>query len=66
MGMVVEFRQQSGRVAAAAPKGGRSAEIVLFPGVRIERWSETPPEASEAQPKNSGPAAGNKRRSKRR
>jgi hypothetical protein len=45
---------------------GQSAEIVIFPGIRIERSTETPPPASEARPKKSGPAAGGKGRSKRR
>jgi hypothetical protein len=67
MGMVVEFRQQPGRVAAPAEvTDGQSAEIVIFPGIRIERSTETPAGAGEARPKKSGPAAGGKGRSKRR
>lgn len=67
MGMIVEFRQQPGRmVAPAQAMSGKSAEIVIFPGVRIERWSEPQPQSEQAAPKTSGPAAGGKGRSKRR
>lgn len=67
MGMIVEFRQQPGRmIAPVQAMGGKSAEIVIFPGVRIERWSEPKPETEQAAPKSSGPAAGGKGRSKRR
>ncbi len=65
MGMVVEFRQQSGRMSApVAAMGGKSAEIVIFPGIRIERWSE-PPMEPVAEPKKSGPAANGKSRKRR-
>ena len=65
MGMVVEFRQQSGRMnAPVAVMGGKSADIVIFPGIRIERWAE-PPIEPEMQPAKSGPAAGGKGRKRR-
>ena len=65
MGMVVEFRQQPGRAAPpVAIMSGKSAEIVIFPGVRIERWHE-PPGGPVAEPKKSGPATGGKGRKRR-
>lgn len=65
MGMVVEFRQQPARLSApVAMMGGKSAEIVIFPGVRIERWQE-PPVEPVAEPKKSGPAANGKSRKRR-
>ncbi len=65
MGMVVEFRQQSGRMnAPVGAMGGKSAEIVIFPGIRIERWSE-PPMEPIAEPKKTGPAANGKNRKRR-
>lgn len=66
MGMVVEFRQQSGRMGApVGAVSGKSAEIVIFPGIRIERWAEPPPETPEAQSKKTGPAANGKGRKRR-
>jgi hypothetical protein len=66
MGIIVEFKPVQGR--AIAPPGmlaNRSAEIVIFPGVRIERWEETPPEAPEQQPRKSGRAAAGRSRKRR-
>ena len=33
---------------SSGPTGGRSAKIILFTGVRYERWAEPPPSALEA------------------
>lgn len=43
MANILEFRQ--GQRASGAHRNGLSqpAEIVFFPGVRYERWEETPP-----------------------
>jgi hypothetical protein len=64
MGTIVEFRAVPGR--AVTPPGvlsGKSADIVIFPGIRIERWEEKPPEAPAAEPSKSGrPAAGRSRK----
>ncbi len=50
MGMILEFRASPGkpqRPARRRRRIRRSAEIVIFPGVRYERWTEVaPPEAS--------------------
>ena len=44
MGIILPFRQLEGRrVDAAAFVGLRTAEIVIFPGVRIERWDDDQP-----------------------
>jgi hypothetical protein len=42
MATILEFRAQQSRFqAAAVPKAqSGSAEVVIFPGVRYERWSE--------------------------
>jgi hypothetical protein len=65
--MIVEFKQQPGRMAAPAHlASGKSADIVIFPGVRIERWAEPPPEIEQAAPAKPGPATGGRGRAKRR
>ncbi len=66
MGIIVEFKPVQGR--AAAPAGmlaSRSAEIVIFPGVRIEHWEETPPESPAEEPRKSGRAATGRGRKRR-
>lgn len=66
MGTIVEFRAGQGR--AVAPPGvltGKSAEIVIFPGIRIERWEETPPETPQAEPSKSGRSVSGRGRKRR-
>jgi hypothetical protein len=50
MGIILPFRQIEGRrMAAAGLAALRSAEIVIFPGVRIERWpGDRPPPCQSA------------------
>ncbi|MGL4397673.1 MAG: hypothetical protein ACRCS9_14120 [Hyphomicrobium sp.] len=47
MATILEFRlsDRGYHAADAGARGGhmRPAEIVFFPGVRYERWDETPP-----------------------
>jgi hypothetical protein len=50
MATILEFRQghrSYGSHLGGSQRGGSStpAEIVFFPGVRYERWEDTPPEA---------------------
>jgi hypothetical protein len=67
MGTIVEFKQQPGRMSPPAHVlAGKSADIVIFPGIRIERWVEPTPEAEQTAPKKSGPATGGRGRAKRR
>ncbi|MEZ5923898.1 MAG: hypothetical protein R3D57_05885 [Hyphomicrobiaceae bacterium] len=66
MGIVVEFRPQAGREQALL-SAGQSAEIVIFPGVRMERWPESPAiETVDTPTKQAGPSVGGKGRGKRR
>jgi hypothetical protein len=51
MATILEFRSRTMREPARHLSGG-SAEIVLFPGVRYERWAEDPqpkPKAKKAR-----------------
>ena len=47
MASILEFRPPTleGRQAAVKAEATGSADIVLFPGVRYERWAEAPSEA---------------------
>jgi len=50
MASVLEFRRPALDCRQSAPKrGSASADIVLFPGVRYERWSEVPAEPAPAR-----------------
>lgn len=42
MATIIEFRASSSRTAGAPPRGVRanSGEVVIFPGVRYQRWSD--------------------------
>jgi hypothetical protein len=40
MATILEFRGNE-KSAAKARRGRRSAQIVIFPGVRYERWDES-------------------------
>jgi hypothetical protein len=50
MASILEFRKSAFRFRPLNDKSGASAtaEIVLFPGVRYERWSEEPPQDKPA------------------
>lgn len=37
----LEFEAPAAKDAAAAEEAGATAEIIIFPGIRIERWEET-------------------------
>jgi hypothetical protein len=47
MATILEFRQLGARAASLSSHGAERAaapaEIVLFPGIRYERWEEAPP-----------------------
>lgn len=67
MGTILEFpaaRQQGERRSTDGLSGG--AEIVIFPGVRIERWSdEDTPSRSGFEPVSGGEPRGGRRRKRR-
>jgi hypothetical protein len=42
MATILEFRAQTGKPSAAREQT-RPGEVVIFPGVRYERWSEARP-----------------------
>ena len=45
MGIILEFRRSEGAaISTAKPVSGSLGEIIIFPGVRIERgaWSDNP------------------------
>ncbi|HRD74792.1 MAG TPA: hypothetical protein PK264_02465 [Hyphomicrobiaceae bacterium] len=61
MADVIEFPvlERPSRPGPIVPRRGGSAEIVIFPGVRIERWTSivpTPPETPRAKRKLKRPA----------
>jgi hypothetical protein len=48
MGIILEFRRSEGAaIPTAKPVNGSLGEIIIFPGVRIERgiWSDKPVQA---------------------
>lgn len=51
MASILEFRQPAlqCRQTTTTHRAAGSADIVLFPGVRYERWAETPPESSKSR-----------------
>lgn len=51
MATVLDFRAPDGRIRtrSLAPRAPKSAEIVIFPGIRIERWTERRPAQPEPQ-----------------
>lgn len=52
MATILEFRAQSFRSPLSASRqAGAGAEIVLFPGVRYERWVEEPLPTAQSKPK---------------
>lgn len=53
MATILAFRASSDEATKAGRRKGRSAEIVIFPGVRYERWPEPAAKKAEAQPKAS-------------
>jgi len=40
MATIVEFRPKSGRREQRRANGENTGEVVLFPGIRYERWSD--------------------------
>jgi hypothetical protein len=56
-----QTEQPDGRVTEAAPR--RSASIILFTGVRYERWSEPPDAEGAGTDKTETPAKGKIKRS---
>lgn len=42
MGLILDFSEHASRSAGRSQRGGMggSAEIVIFPGVRYERWDD--------------------------
>jgi hypothetical protein len=50
-------------VASADRTGGRSATVILFTGVRYERWPDAPEVAlQDVGPRAKGPASGTSKR----
>jgi hypothetical protein len=49
MADILDFRRSAGR--SSRRPSGTSAEIVLFPGVRYERWETAPSQAAAEKPK---------------
>lgn len=49
MASILEFRRPAFQFRPLTGKGGATgpADVVLFPGVRYERWGEAPPEAAK-------------------
>jgi hypothetical protein len=53
MATIIEFRQSADEVRPRASRRvGRSAEIVIFPGVRYERWGDRAEAASTSVQKS--------------
>ncbi len=51
MAKILSFRASSEETTKARRRKGRSAEIVIFPGVRYERWPEPASQKIDAAPK---------------
>lgn len=51
MASILEFRQPAlqCRQVTAKTAGAASADIVLFPGVRYERWTEAQPQPTKSR-----------------
>lgn len=49
MASILEFRQPAFgiRRATAKHEAAGPADVVLFPGIRYERWTEAPPEPAK-------------------
>ncbi len=47
MAKIISFRASKDEAGKARRQKGRSAEIVIFPGVRYERWPEPAPQKAE-------------------
>jgi hypothetical protein len=52
MASILEFRKSLFRSRPHAPGEKASADIVLFPGVRYERWAEEPPQQPQRSRRN--------------
>lgn len=52
MATIIEFRGSERAPAArgAGVQGRKSAEVVIFPGVRFERWERTAADPAAANP----------------
>lgn len=51
MATIIEFRLRvEPAMAAEAPADGRLGQVIIFPGVRIERRAEEVPEGSATPP----------------
>lgn len=50
MAKILSFRASNEDATKARRRKERSAEIVIFPGVRYERWPELEADNAEAQP----------------
>ena len=50
MAKILSFRALSEEATKARRRKGRSAEIVIFPGVRYERWPEAAPQQADTPP----------------
>ena len=53
MATILAFRASQEEATKARRRKGPSAEIVIFPGVRYERWTEPRPQKAEAAAKTS-------------
>lgn len=67
MADIVDFRGVPSKRLAPAPtqRRAQSAEIVIFPGVRYQRWDEQPAEATQAAGIAAKPTHAKKSRKKR-
>lgn len=63
MGTILEFRQGDASRSRGAERTAREAEIVIFPGVRIERWDGDTPPTIEASTSDGRSDRSGKRRS---
>lgn len=53
MAKILAFRASRYETIKVRHRNGSSAEIVIFPGVRYEHWTEPQPKKAEAKPKKS-------------
>jgi len=62
MADILAFRQRDGSERATRRRARRApAQIIIFPGVRYERWSDIPPSPKPKRGKSGRRAAGGSR-----
>ena len=57
MGIILEFKRGEEAVRVTQPAEGSLGEIIIFPGVRIERYRAAPEDMPESEGRSPGKRA---------